>query len=149
MTKMIKGLQHCGLVVSDLEKSCWFYGTVVGMEQVPRPHNFTFKGAWFRGGGGELHLIAASDTTAPAGFLDPGVGKRTGLATHIAFEVTDLAVIKARLDQHGIEILGGPLLRGDGAKQLYLQDPDGYMIEFFQWLGSEIQDAPERGAVTG
>lgn len=146
----IKRLQHCGLVVQDLEKSCWFYGTVVGLQEVPRPPNFTFRGAWFRcPSGDEFHLIVAGDTTAPAGFQEPGPGKHSGLATHIAFEVEDLPAVKARLEEHGLEILGGPLMRGDGVEQLYLHDPDGYMIEFFHWTGANQQDAPERAPVRG
>src|ERR1700731_4005123 len=58
----IKTLQHCGLVVRDLERSRWFYGTVLGMQEIPRPSNFTFGGAWFQGGDSQLHLILASDT---------------------------------------------------------------------------------------
>ncbi|HEX9921489.1 MAG TPA: VOC family protein [Anaerolineae bacterium] len=146
----IKGIQHCGLVVGDLERSRWFYGAVVGLKEVPRPRNFTFGGAWFQDeGGDELHLIVAGDTTAPPGFKDPGPGKHTGLATHISFEVTDLAEMKGRLEAHDQEILGGPLPRGDGVEQLYLHDPDGYLIEFFQWTGTDQADAPERGAIMG
>ena len=144
----IKRLQHCGLVVSDLEKSRWFYGTVVGLEEVGRPPNFTFAGAWFRcPSGDEFHLIVAGDTTAPPGFKDAGPGKHSGLATHIAFEVEDLAAVKARLEEQGLEILGGPMMRGDGVEQLYLNDPDGYMVEFFQWTGADQSDAPERAPV--
>ena len=143
----IKTLAHCGLVVRDLEKSRWFYGTVIGMQELPRPKTFKFGGAWFRGGDSELHLILADDTVAPPGFPDAGAAVRTGLATHIAFEVPDLNEIKATLEEHGIEIKGGPMPRGDGVMQMYLHDPDGYMIEFFQWLeGSEIE-APDRVAI--
>jgi len=46
----IKRLQHCGLVVRDLEQSRWFYGKVLEMREVPRPANFKFAGAWFQGG---------------------------------------------------------------------------------------------------
>jgi len=143
----IKTLQHCGLVVRDLERSRWFYGTVLGMQEVLRPSNFIFGGAWFQGGDSQLHLILASDTTAPAGFVDAGPAKHTGLATHLAFEVEDLAAVQATLEQHGIAILGGPMLRGDGVEQLYLYDPDGYLLECFHWIDNGTQEAPERGAV--
>jgi len=143
----IKGLQHCGLVVRDLERSRWFYVTVLGMEEVSRPKSFTFVGAWFRSGDSELHLITAKDTTAPPGFADPGKGELTGLATHFALEAADLYALKAHLEQHDVDIVSGPLRRGDGAEQLYVHDPDGYLIEFFEWTGVGKQDAPERGAV--
>lgn len=145
----IEKLQHCGLVVHDLEKSRWFYGTVLGMEELSRPRTFTFRGAWFRSGDGEVHLIAAGDTTAPPGLEDPGPGKHAGLATHIAFEVDDLAATRAQLIRHGVEILGGPVERGDGFEQLWVFDPDGYVIEFFQRTDTDQRAAPERGAVRG
>ena len=148
MALEIKSLAHCGLVVRDLDKSCWFYGKALGLKEVPRPKNFKFRGAWFRGGDSELHLILADDTVALAGFPAAGIAVRTGLATHIAFEVPDLAIVKSRLDQYGIEIKGGPMLRGDGVLQLYLHDPDDYMLEFFQWLERDTGDAPDRNIVT-
>ena len=40
-------LQHCGLLVSDLERSRRFYGEALGLEELPRPANFAFAGAWF------------------------------------------------------------------------------------------------------
>lgn len=143
----IQSLAHCGLVVRDLDKSRRFYGTVLGMEEVPRPKTFKFGGAWFRSGSCEVHLLLAKDTVAPVGFPDAGKAVRTGLATHLAFEVPDLDQVIARLNQHGVEIKGGPMARGDGVMQVYLHDPDGYMVEFFCWAeGSEI-DAPTREAV--
>ena len=143
----IKTLQHSGLVVRDLERSRWFYGTVLGMEEKPRPANFKFGGAWFQCGDSQVHLIVASDTTAPAGFVDAGPAKNTGLATHLAYEVDDLAAVKVLLEQHGITILGGPMLRGDGVKQMYFQDPDGYLLECFQWTHNETRQAEERTAI--
>lgn len=128
---IIRALQHCSLVVVDLERSRWFYGTVLGMEEVPRPATFTFRGAWFRSGNREIHLILAEDTTAPVGVPEAGAAKRTGLATHIAFEVSDLEAALAALKRHGVPV-AGPSPRGDGVMQLYVEDPDGYLIELFQ-----------------
>lgn len=146
----VKAIQHCGLVVADLEKTRWFYGTVLGLEEVPRPKTFTFSGAWFRcPNGDEFHLIVAGDTTAPPGFKEPGAGKKSGLATHIALEVDDLKATKAELEGHGVEILGGPMMRGDGVEQMYVHDPDGYMVEFYQWTYEDQPDAPERPPVRG
>ena len=60
-------LQHCGLVVSDLERSRRFYGEALGLEELPRPSNFAFAGAWFALGDTEIHLLAEADTTGRAG----------------------------------------------------------------------------------
>ena len=143
---MIK-LQHCSLVVSDLDKSKKFYGDFLGMEEIPRSPTFTFAGAWFSSEGREIHMIQAKDTTAPAGLPDPGRGEQTGLATHFAFEVDDLAAMEARAQEMGVPIVGGPLPRGDGVHQMYLHDPDRYLVELFQWVNSG-EGGPERGAVS-
>jgi len=93
-----------------------------------------------------VHLILAEDTTAPPGFPEAGSAKRTGLATHFAFEVADLEAAREELLRAGIPILGGPMPRGDGVMQLYIQDPDGYLIELFQRTPEGV-GGPERGAV--
>src|SRR2546430_16806285 len=53
----IRRLDHAALLVKDVERSRHFYGQVLGMEEVPRPSNFTFPGAWFRKERAEIHLI--------------------------------------------------------------------------------------------
>jgi catechol 2,3-dioxygenase-like lactoylglutathione lyase family enzyme len=140
-------LQHCGLVVSDLERSKRFYSEALGLEEVPRPRNFTFAGAWFRFGADEIHLLAEADTTGGAGVGDPGPGAVSGLATHLAFEVDDLRAACARLASNRVSLIGGPMPRGDGATQVFFRDPDGYVLEFFERTGEDQSDAPERAPV--
>lgn len=144
----IKKLDHSALVVSDLERARWFYGAVLGLQEVPRPPSFTFGGCWFRGAGFELHLILERDTTAPAGFGDGGVGATRGLAHHLGFEVSDLQATEAHLRSHGVNIIGGPLSRSDGAIQLYVLDPDGNFLEFFVWDKDSTLPVEERAAMS-
>jgi catechol 2,3-dioxygenase-like lactoylglutathione lyase family enzyme len=143
----ITKLDHSALVVRDLERARAFYGALLGLTEIPRPQSFTFGGAWFRGQGFELHLILEADTTAQAGFGEAGVGASSGLAHHLGFEVDDLAAAEAHLRAHDVTIVGGPLPRGDGVLQLYVHDPDGNMLEFFQWFAPDSLPVIERGAV--
>ncbi|HXG76796.1 MAG TPA: VOC family protein [Gaiellaceae bacterium] len=140
-------LQHCGLIVSDLERARRFYGDALGFEEVPRPAGFTFAGAWFSCGETEVHLLAEADTTGRAGMPEPGRSVAFGLASHLAFEVDDLDAARARLAAHGVEPVGGPLPRGDGVVQLFVRDPDGYVLELFERTGEDQRDAPERAPV--
>jgi len=140
-------LQHGSLVVADLEKSKAFYGEYLGMEEVPRPETFTFGGAWFISDGTEMHMILEADTTAPAGLRPGGKGAETGLATHFAFLVDDVHKMAERAQEMDVPIVGGPMLRGDGILQLYLHDPDRYLIELFQQVESN-EGAVERAAVS-
>lgn len=140
-------IQHVGLVVSDLERSRRFYAEALGLEEVPRPANFTFDGAWFRFGGTEIHLLVEAHTTGGAGQGDAGAGAERGLTHHLAFEVDDLRPALARLDEHGVALRGGPMPRGDGFTQAFFLDPDGYVLELFQWTGEDQSDAPPRAPV--
>lgn len=144
---MTPRLQHCGLLVAELERSRRFYGGALGLEEVPRPHNFAFEGAWFQVGDDQIHLLVESETTARAGADDPGPSAAVGLATHLALEVDDLGGALKRLSDHGIELIGGPMPRGDGYDQVFLFDPDGYVIELFEHTGADQSDAPLRAPI--
>ncbi len=129
----IRALDHAALLVKDVERSRYFYGTVLGMNEEPRPSNFAFPGAWFRKGAAHIHLIGEIEegraTQVVATYRRDELA--VGHATHLAFEVDDLDAAQEHLRSHNIEIVGGPRPRGDGVQQLYVLDPDGYVIEYF------------------
>jgi catechol 2,3-dioxygenase-like lactoylglutathione lyase family enzyme len=144
---VLRGIQHCALVVSDLERSRGFYGGVLGLREIARPASFTFDGAWFDVAGDEVHLIAERHTTQRAGTHDRGAGLQMGLVTHLALEVEDLGAMLEQVRSRGAEVAGGPMPRGDGAVQAFLLDPDGYVVELFERTGEDQADAPERAPV--
>src|SRR2546421_10677996 len=88
----IRRLDHAALLIKDVERSRRFYGQVLGMEEVSRPSNFTFPGAWFRKGRAEIHLIGEAEP-GRVSQVQPGYRRAEqsrGCAAHIAFEVNDL-----------------------------------------------------------
>lgn len=130
----IRTLDHSALLVRDIERSRHFYGQVLGMEEVMRPSSFDFPGAWFRMGNTELHLIGELepgrvDSIEPNGYRPDELAK--GHGSHSAFEVDDIEETQRYLHDHNIAIVGGPRPRGDGITQLYILDPDDYVIELF------------------
>ena len=132
----IRRLDHVAILVKDVEMSKRFYIHLLGMEEHPRPGNFNFPGAWLRKGSAEIHLIGEDqpgrvDLVQPGGYSTDELS--TGHVTHFAFEVNDLEKTRQYLQTSGIPIVGGPRPRGDGVMQLYIRDPDGYIIEFFVW----------------
>jgi catechol 2,3-dioxygenase-like lactoylglutathione lyase family enzyme len=132
----IRNLDHVALLVKDVERSLRFYVQVLGMEEHPRPSSFNFPGAWLRKGSAELHLIGEDEPGRVAQVQPGGYSPEElsiGHATHIAFEVTDLEGTRKHLLTHDISIVGGPRPRGDGVMQMYVCDPDGYIVEFFVW----------------
>lgn len=142
----IRGLNHAGLLVSDVERSRRFYGEVLGMEEVPRPENFHFPGAWFRKGTAEVHLIGEPEP-GRAHEVQPGYNPEEleqGYGAHIAFEVDDIDEARRQVEESGAEIVGAPRPRGDGPVQMYLCDPDGYIVELMVKEGAETGEAPIR-----
>jgi catechol 2,3-dioxygenase-like lactoylglutathione lyase family enzyme len=132
----IRSLDHAALLVKDVDRALRFYVQGLGMEEVPRPSNFNFPGAWLRKGSAEIHLIGEEEPgrtaqVQPGGYSPDELS--LGHATHIAFEVTDLEEARQHLQAHDITIVGGPRPRGDGVVQMYACDPDGYIIELFVW----------------
>jgi catechol 2,3-dioxygenase-like lactoylglutathione lyase family enzyme len=143
-------MNHAALLVSDVELSRRFYGGVLGMEEVPRPSNFHFPGAWFRKGGAELHLVQEPEP-GRARQMHPGYSPEElaeGFGSHFAFEVGDLAEAQREVEARGAEVVGRPRPRGDGVVQMYLTDPDGYLVELMATDRSESGDAPVRMGVS-
>lgn len=94
---------------------------MLGLERLPRPA-FDFPGAWFRlCKAQELHLIGNRQEELI--FL-----KRH----HFALKVQSAKEAEEQLILKGVPFTG-PKLRPDGAIQLFLQDPDGYFIELYEF----------------
>ena len=130
----VRSLNHAALLVKDVDRSRYFYGQVLGMKEVPRPSSFDFPGAWFRAGHTEIHIIGEAEA-GRAVQVQPGGYRRDelsrGYGAHIAFEVADLEAAQQRLRSFDVEIVGGPRQRGDGVMQMYILDPDNYVVELF------------------
>ena len=129
-------LNHDALLVKDVERSRHFYSQVLGLEEVARPSNFNFPGAWFTvGSNQQIHLVEEEEE-GRAAVVHPGYRRDElahGHASHMAFKVDNLDEALRYLQQRNVEIMGGPRPRGDGVQQMYICDPDGYVLEIFAW----------------
>ena len=125
----VKTLDHVTIVVSDLERSTRFYTEVIGMRQVERP-DFGFPGRWFQAGDTQIHMNLETENAGKAGFPFQRA-KSLASGFHYAFEVDDCAAAIARIEELGISIADGPRSRPDGARQFYIYDPDGHLVELF------------------
>ena len=112
-------LNHVALHVSDLAVSVKFYRDVLGLPQLARPA-FSFGGAWFALGSQQLHLIEDAKS----------VGKDRRVL-HVALLVEDAGEWAQMLRARGVT-LRGPSPRPDGARQVFLVDPDGYELELLE-----------------
>ena len=116
-----KDLNHVALLVADLEASREFYGSALGFEEIARPA-FDFPGAWYRiGEAQELHLIGGREGAVNSGTR----------GNHFAVGVESIEEAERTLEQRGLTHTPRQT-RPDGAYQIYVEDPDGYWIEFCQ-----------------
>ena len=123
----VKSLDHVTIVVKDLERSRQFYVDGLGMRETPRPA-FTFPGSWFQAGATQIHLIQEHVGTPPAGNPLPEQF-RTSRSHHFAFVVDDAEATYARAQELGLKIVSPPKPRPDGFVQVFLNDPDGHVVE--------------------
>jgi lactoylglutathione lyase len=111
-------LDHVAIHVRDVEASCRFYREVMRLEPLPRPA-FDFPGAWFRlGATQELHIIG--DRTQPVFSHNRG--------NHFALKTGNLDAWESHFKSVGF-VPKVRKRRPDGAEQMFLQDPDGHVIE--------------------
>ncbi len=111
-------LNHVAIHVADVPRSCDFYANVLKLTQIERPA-FDFPGAWFRlGAHQELHLIGER--------TEPVISHNRG--NHYALMVDDMDAWEAHFQNLGIEYLPRRE-RPDGWFQIYVTDPDGFVIE--------------------
>ncbi len=124
----VRVIDHVTFVVKDLERSRAFYVDLLGMEQVTRP-DFDFQGLWFKAGTTLIHLILEHEKSGPAGIFKPEK-LQSSRTHHIAFLVDDCPDAYEKAKAHtGVKFASELKKRPDGAWQLFLEDPDGHVIE--------------------
>ncbi len=131
----MRKLDHVSFLVKDVERSRRFYGQVLGLRELPRPSTVDNPGAWLTNNehSFEVHLIGEVEAGRVA---QTHVQYRSdelacGYGSHAAFEIEKLEATIQHLRDLNVEIVGGPRPRGDGVQQIFICDPDGYMIELF------------------
>lgn len=115
----IEGYNHVALAVKDLEAGARFYREVVGLTPIEVPENLKAIRAWFViAPGQELHLLAGR--TEPVANNDKN-------GAHFALTIPNADPVEVYLKKIGLPYHRQK--RFDGAYQIYITDPDGYVIE--------------------
>ena len=130
----VKGIDHITIVVKDLDRTRAFYVDVIGMQEVPRP-DFGFPGLWFQAGSTQIHLNVEGPEGGRAGLASQG-GSNMTRGHHYAFLVDDAVAAARRIEALGLTLAAEPRSRPDGAIQMYVRDPDDYLIEVGQATGA-------------
>ena len=112
------GYNHVCLQVRNIETSVKYYKEIIGLEQMVRPQ-LVRPGAWFKvGPGQEMHIHGGRTEE----IKDNGEG-----AAHISFTILDADKVEAYLKTKNV--VYHRQKRVDGAYQIYVTDPDGYVVE--------------------
>ena len=127
-------MHHVCIVVADLARTREFYVEVLGCEEEIRPTDFVFKGAYFRMGAAEIHVVQEHRPgrlveNSPRWERDE---LRTGLVNHFAVMVEAIPPYIERLRERGLDRVGGYRVRDDFVEQVYIADPDGNVIELLE-----------------
>ncbi|QSX37926.1 VOC family protein [Shewanella sedimentimangrovi] len=125
-------LEHINLVVKDLERSLSFYRAAFPHWQVRGGGDGSWYGKprqWLHFGDDYQYLALNNDAEGDNRDL---TGHQTGLA-HFAFVVDNLDALVGRLAQAGFPVAkdGAP---DSGRRNLYFLDPDGFEVEFVEYL---------------
>jgi catechol 2,3-dioxygenase-like lactoylglutathione lyase family enzyme len=141
---MIKGMNHVGISVSDLDRSIEFYRQMLGLE-LAGPI-FPFAGPLFE------QVMALENPQGRIGFLsngslqielfefarpnpapkDPNYSVADRGISHFCVEVTDLAGTYERLLAAGVRFHCPVLTFPSGIKATYARDPDGNVFELLE-----------------
>jgi catechol 2,3-dioxygenase-like lactoylglutathione lyase family enzyme len=115
-------VNHVNVVVprSLEETTKHFYGSVLGLKEIPKPIESQGRGgAWYELGSVQLHLSVRADAGN-----SPGRG-------HVCYTVADVVSAAERLRAAGVEIIPDdqPIA---GKPRFYVRDPGGNLIELAQ-----------------
>jgi catechol 2,3-dioxygenase-like lactoylglutathione lyase family enzyme len=118
---MVTQLHHVNVTVAaELEAATKeFYGSVLGLQQVPKPAASRQSGAWYQVGATQLHLSVEDE-----------VGSSLS-SRHVCFAVDDLVATEERFRDAGVEIIPDPR-PVPGLRRFYVRDPGGNQLEIVQ-----------------
>jgi len=118
---MVTALHHVNVTVAPEQEAATkdFYGSVLGLKQLPKPATSRQHGAWYQIGLTQLHLSVEDGADR---------GQSGG---HVCFTVDDLNAAERNFREAGVEIIPDPR-PAPGSPRFYVCDPGGNMLEIAQ-----------------
>jgi catechol 2,3-dioxygenase-like lactoylglutathione lyase family enzyme len=142
---MLTSIAHTAISVSDMERSLAFYRDLLGMKVVMDVEATTKKLGVIVGlpeaqarivmldaGNQQIELF---QYRAPVGGpMSKDLRQCDNGLTHIAFNVTDLDGLCAKMKSSRVEFYSDPQIMGKEMKVVYFKDPDGVTLELMEAL---------------
>ena len=128
--KEIKGINHIGIRVTNLEKARKFYEQL-GFVFVAGPLGPEPVAIMEHPSGVNINFILNANSKQTYNILMDIPEKHAGY-THVALDVNDIDAVQKSLNKMGINITEGPITLPDGAIMLFIRDHDNNVIEFHQ-----------------
>jgi len=114
-------IQHCSLVVQNLDRAAEFYRGVLGLTEIEIPSTFNPAGLnvrWFRLGSQQIHILL-------------GTENQPSSQQHMALQVDDAQAARLWMKEKGIDIEEAILI--PNADRFFIRDPDSNLIEIIEW----------------
>jgi catechol 2,3-dioxygenase-like lactoylglutathione lyase family enzyme len=144
----MRAQSHVGITVRDLDRSIYFYHDLLGLEICTEPSPWfegpelgqgvgvpgaTLRQVCLRLGDTMLELL---EYKTPPSITERPLPSNCLGASHVAFQVDDIAATKAELERKGVTFYSGVNVVDDGVlagwRWVYFADPDGYPLELVE-----------------
>lgn len=126
---MLKRIHHAAIICSDYPRSKQFYVEILGLQVIAeyyRQARRSYKLDLALADGTQIELFSFTD--APA---RPSYPEAQGLR-HLAFEVDNVAQMKAYLEHRGVSVEPIRVDEYTGRNFTFFSDPDGLPLELYQ-----------------
>ncbi|WP_257351545.1 VOC family protein [Pseudalkalibacillus decolorationis] len=120
---MYKRLHHVSLEVKNLKKARDFYEKLLQLNPSSQRPDFEFEGVWYQIGETQLHLIVNESLSNESNTI------LNSRSAHFAIRVESIVELIKRFEDSDIPYLNKPTSK-TGWHQVFVQDPDGNIIEF-------------------
>ena len=114
-------IQHCSLVVQDLERAAAFYRDILGLMEIEIPSTFKpagLKVRWFQLGTQQIHILLGAENQPDS-------------QHHLALQVDNAQAARSWMKGHDIATEETILI--PGADRFFIRDPFDNLIEIIEW----------------
>ncbi len=100
-------LDHCSVIITNVERSRRFYGELLGLREIAKPRTFDFVVIWYDLGDQHLHLLLKEQAD-------------TLSARHFALRVADIHAARAHFAAHAVPMQATTPI--PGADRFFIHD---------------------------